>query len=51
VTYLLVKDVLAGNVRGDVTTDGVTDSIGTVGIELSSRVSLGLDVSVIEDGE
>jgi hypothetical protein len=44
-TDLLVKDILAGNVRSDVTTDGVSDSIRSVGVKLSSRISLGLRVS------
>jgi hypothetical protein len=44
--YLLVKDILAGNVRGDITSDRVSNSIGTVGVELSSGISLGLEVNI-----
>jgi len=44
--YLLVEDILARNVRGDVTSDRVSNSIRTVGVELSSRVSLRLDISM-----
>jgi len=44
--YLLVEDILARNIRGDVTSDGVSNSIRTVGVELSSRISLGLMVSI-----
>ena len=44
--YLLVEDILAGNVRGDVTSDGVSNSIRTVGVKLSSRISLGLEVNI-----
>jgi len=35
-TDLLVEDILTRDVRGDVTSDGVPDSIGTVGVKLSS---------------
>lgn len=49
--YLLVEDILAGNVRGDVTSDRVSNSIRTVGVKLSSRISLGLVVSVALDEE
>lgn len=45
-TDLLVEDILTGDVRGDVTSDGVSDSIGTVGVKLSSGISLGLQVSM-----
>jgi hypothetical protein len=44
--YLLVEDILARNVRGDVTSDRVSNSIRTVRVELSSRISLGLDISM-----
>jgi hypothetical protein len=44
--YLLVEDILAGNVRGDVTSDGVSNSIRTVGVKLSSRISFGLVVRI-----
>lgn len=39
---LLVEDVLSGrDVGSDVSSDGVTDVLGTVGVELSSRVTEG----------
>ena len=46
VAYLLVEDILTGDVRGDVTSDGVSNSIGTVRVKLSSGISLGLKVSI-----
>lgn len=39
---LLVEDVSAVHVGRDVAADGVTDVLGTVGVELSSGVTLGL---------
>lgn len=44
-TDLLIEDILTGDVRGDVTSDRVSDSIGTPGVKLSSGISLGLRVS------
>jgi hypothetical protein len=43
---LLVEDVTAGgHVGSDISADGVTDVLGAVGVELSSRVAGGLVVS------
>jgi len=44
-TDLLVEDILARDIRGDVTSDGVSNSIGTVGVKLSSGISFRLQVS------
>ena len=38
---LFVKDVLARDVRGDVSTDGVSDVLGSVRVELTTRVTVG----------
>jgi hypothetical protein len=46
-TDLLVEDILTRNIRSNVTTDRVSNSIRTMGVKLSSRVSLGLGISVI----
>lgn len=44
-TDLLVEDILARDIGSDVTTDGVSDGIRSVGVELSSGISLGLNGS------
>jgi len=49
IAYLLVEDILTGNVRGDVTSNRVSYSIGSVGVKLSSGISLGLEISIDHD--
>ena len=44
-TDLLVEDVFTRDIGSDVTTDGVSDGIRSVGVKLSSRISLGLGLS------